>query len=88
MPNEFITYLQYCRQLQFADEPNYHYLLDLFDDLFVRHAFVRDYIYDWNLMRFRRASTNAPTPTERTIVLTNKRSKSLTPVLPATTAAR
>lgn len=89
MPNEFATYLQYCRKLEFTDEPNYYYLLELFDNLFLRHAFERDYIYDWNLIRFRRGSTNHGAlpmvnheQTERTIVLTNKRSKSLVPVLP------
>jgi hypothetical protein len=90
MPDEFSTYLQYCRKLEFTDEPNYHYLLELFDDLFLRHAFVRDYVYDWNLIRFRRGSTNNGTSPivknngpERPIILTNKRSKSLTPVVAA-----
>lgn len=90
MPTEFMTYLQYCRQLEFTDEPNYHYLLELFDDLFLRHAFARDYIYDWNLIRFRRGSTNpttSPLPnhhsSDRPIPLMNKRSKSLTPVVAA-----
>ncbi|CAF3423502.1 unnamed protein product, partial [Rotaria sp. Silwood2] len=94
MPSEFSTYLKYCRNLEFTDEPNYHYLLELFDDLFVRYAFVRDYVYDWNLIRFRRGSTstnNRASPilkndvTERPIILTNKRSKSLTPVVATTT---
>lgn len=89
MPSEFTSYLQYCRKLEFTDEPNYHYLLELFDNLFLRHAFERDYIYDWNLIRFRRTSTNNETlplnnydQLERTIHLTNKRSKSLVPVIP------
>jgi len=93
MPSEFSTYLQYCRKLEFTDEPNYHYLLELFDDLFVRHAFVRDYVYDWNLIRFRRESmNNGVSPiinnnnTERPIILTNKRSKSLIPVVAAAPA--
>ena len=88
MPTEFSTYLQYCRKLEFTDEPNYHYLLELFDDLFLRHAFERDYVYDWNLIRFRRGSTNNGTlpvvntdNAERPIILTNKRSKSLIPVI-------
>ncbi|CAF1475891.1 unnamed protein product, partial [Rotaria sordida] len=92
MPNEFSTYLKYCRNLEFTDEPNYHYLLELFDDLFIRHTFVRDYVYDWNLIRFRRGSTNNRISPilkndviERPIILTNKRSKSLTPVVAATT---
>jgi hypothetical protein len=87
MPNEFSIYLQYCRKLEFTDEPNYHYLLELFDDLFLRHAFERDYVYDWNLIRFRRGSTAVSTNNgindnvERPIILTNKRSKSLIPVI-------
>ncbi|CAF0795513.1 unnamed protein product [Adineta steineri] len=92
MPNEFSQYLQYCRKLEFTDEPNYQYLLELFDDLFVRHAFVRDYIYDWNLIRFRHESkaisiNNESLPMinnntiEQAITLTNKRSKSLTPFI-------
>ena len=56
MPKEFRTYLYYCRQLEFTDEPNYQYLFELFDELFHRHTFVRDYIYDWNLIRFQRQS--------------------------------
>ena len=90
LPCEFCTYLQYCRQLEFTDEPNYHYLLELFDDLFLRHSFVRDYIYDWNLIRFRRQSSssrsNSKENTERPIHLTKKRSKSLTPVVAAAAA--
>lgn len=92
MPSEFSIYLQYCRKLEFTDEPNYHYLLELFDDLFVRHTFVRDYIYDWNLIRFRRGSTNhrispmiGNDNIERPITLVNKRSKSLIPVVAVTT---
>ena len=98
MPNEFSTYLKYCRHLEFTDEPNYHYLLELFDDLFVRCAFIRDYIYDWNLIRFRHESASIATSannqippiikndiTERPNILTNKRSKSLTPVVAAIT---
>ena len=83
LPNEFSTYLQYCRKLEFTDEPNYHYLLELFDDLFLRHAFIRDYVYDWNLIRFRRGSINnrSSTTNERGVILTNKRSKSLIPVV-------
>ncbi|CAF0743206.1 unnamed protein product [Adineta ricciae] len=82
MPKEFAIYLQYCRQLEFTDEPNYLYLLKLFDELFVRHAFVRDYIYDWNLVRFRRGLTDETA--EQSIVLANKRSKSLIPVVTTT----
>jgi casein kinase I family protein HRR25 len=84
MPSEFSIYLQYCRKLEFTDEPNYHYLLELFDDLFVRNAFVRDYVYDWNLSRFRRGSTTNNDIIERPVILTNKRSKSLTPVITTT----
>lgn len=68
MPSEFLTYLQYCRNLEFTDEPNYYYLLELFDDLFIRYAFVRDYVYDWNLIRFRHGSTSTNNRTSSPIV--------------------
>ncbi|CAF1906296.1 unnamed protein product [Rotaria magnacalcarata] len=71
MPIEFSTYLKYCRNLEFTDEANYQYLLELFDDLFVRHGFVRDYIYDWNQIHFRRESTSMSTSNRAPSILKN-----------------
>jgi len=49
-PNEFVTYLSYCRNLKFEDKPDYNYLKNLFKDLFTKSGFELDYQYDWNVM--------------------------------------
>lgn len=33
LPSQFMTYLRYCRRLQYTEEPNYHYLRQIFRDL-------------------------------------------------------
>jgi len=49
-PNEFVTYLTYCRNLKFEDKPDYNYLRGLLKDLFVKSGFEMDYQYDWNIL--------------------------------------
>jgi len=48
-PNEFVTYLSYCRNLKFEDKPDYSYLKALFKDLFVKSGYEY-YQYDWNIV--------------------------------------
>lgn len=48
-PSEFVSYLEYCRSLQFCDTPDYNYLRKLFRDLFARLEYKWDYLYDWAL---------------------------------------
>lgn len=50
LPQEFGTYLTYCRNLKFEEKPDYAYLKKLFKDLFVRSNFTKDYVYDWNIV--------------------------------------
>lgn len=47
-PDEFYTYIQYCRNLQYEDQPDYNYLRDLFKNLFIKLGYEYDYKYDWN----------------------------------------
>ena len=47
IPEEFSTYLKMIRKLEFEEEPEYSKYINLFDDLFNRKCFVRDYCYDW-----------------------------------------
>ena len=47
IPEEFSTYLKMIRKLEFEEEPEYSKYINLFDDLFNRKVFVRDYCYDW-----------------------------------------
>ncbi|CAD6569972.1 MAG: serine/threonine protein kinase [Tremellales sp. Tagirdzhanova-0007] len=48
-PNEFATYLNYCRSLRFDDKPDYPYLRKLFRQLFIREGFEYDYVFDWSV---------------------------------------
>ena len=47
IPEEFGTYLKMVRKLEFEEEPEYVKYINLFDDLFKRKEFIRDYNYDW-----------------------------------------
>jgi len=49
-PNEFATFLSYCRNLKFEDKPDYNYLRSLLKDLFVKSGYEMDYQYDWNII--------------------------------------
>lgn len=51
-PNEFPTYLTYCRQLHFEQRPDYNYLRKLFRNLFQQKGFTYDYVFDWNMLKF------------------------------------
>jgi casein kinase 1 len=46
-PEEFATYMNYCRALRFDDKPDYNYLRRLFRNLFRKNGCKFDYIYDW-----------------------------------------
>ncbi|EGD72345.1 CK1/CK1/CK1-G protein kinase [Salpingoeca rosetta] len=46
-PSEVGTYLRYCRQLDFYQEPDYAYLRQLWWDIFKREGYKDDGIYDW-----------------------------------------
>jgi casein kinase I family protein HRR25 len=48
-PNEFVTYLNYCRSLRYDDKPDYIYLRRLFRDLLAREGLQYDYVFDWSV---------------------------------------
>jgi serine/threonine protein kinase len=50
MPNEFMSYFQYCKKLKFEETPDYDYLRKLFSGLFTKSGYVTDGKFDWNLM--------------------------------------
>ena len=47
IPEEFGTYLKMVRKLEFEEEPEYGKYINLFDDLFNKKEFIRDFCYDW-----------------------------------------
>src|SRR5690606_25045477 len=59
-PQEFVTYLTYCRNLRFEDKPDYSHCKQLFKDLFIRSGFEYDYIYDWNLLSDKKKPDDEP----------------------------
>lgn len=50
LPEEFVTYMNYCKNLKFEDKPDYPYLKGLLKDLFVKSGYEWDYEYDWNII--------------------------------------
>jgi casein kinase 1 gamma len=55
-PTEVGTYLRYCRQLDFYQEPDYAYLRQLWWDIFKREGFKDDGVYDWTKTTSRSTS--------------------------------
>ena len=47
VPEEFVMFMDYCRDLKFEEKPDYNYLRKLFKDLFNRNGYEYDFIYDW-----------------------------------------
>ncbi len=58
-PEEFVTYLEYCRKLSFEEKPDYSYLRRLFRDLFFKQNYECDFTYDWMLKK-RAAGEDKP----------------------------
>ena len=54
-PAEFAMYLNYCRNLQFTDNPDYMYLRQLFRILFRTLNYQYDYVFDWTMLKQRAA---------------------------------
>ena len=51
-PREFLIYMQYCRDLEFTQDPDYSYLRRIFKELYVRLGFENDFIFDWTIQRY------------------------------------
>jgi len=59
IPNEFVTYIKYCRSLKFEEAPNYAYVRKLFKDLFNAEKYTLDYQFDWvTLKNLKKESNN------------------------------
>ena len=47
IPDEFRTYLEYCRNLQYDETPHYEYLYSLFVGLYRMKGYQLDWIFDF-----------------------------------------
>jgi casein kinase 1 len=61
-PNEFVTYLNYCRSLRFEDRPDYAYLRRLLKDLFFREGYQYDFVFDWTILNYQSKDDGASRP--------------------------
>ena len=51
-PNEFKEFMQYCRSLSFTAEPDYRYILNLFETCMERNGFeIKTPDFIWNKNR-------------------------------------
>jgi hypothetical protein len=53
-PEAFAEYLNYCKNLQFEEIPDYNRLRQLFRQLFHVQGYSYDYVFDWNLLITKR----------------------------------
>ena len=49
LPNEFINYIKYCRDLEFEQDPNYDYLRSLFTSILTKNNQKNDLNFFWTL---------------------------------------
>ena len=47
----FLKILDYCRNLEFKTEPDYGFLKDLLKNLFKKHRYKNDFLFDWVLLK-------------------------------------
>jgi len=48
LPEEFKQYFKYVRELQFTEEPNYEFLLGLFNNAMKKNNIKNDFKFDWS----------------------------------------
>ncbi|OIV97800.1 hypothetical protein TanjilG_12557 [Lupinus angustifolius] len=54
-PEEFTSYLNYCRSLTFDQHPDYGFLKQLFRDMFTREGYASDNLFDWTILKYQQA---------------------------------
>jgi casein kinase I family protein HRR25 len=47
LPEEFKDYIELVKNLEFEEEPDYIRYINMFNDLFKKKEYSKDYIYDW-----------------------------------------
>ncbi len=65
---EFTQYLNYVRELQFDEKPDYQYLKDLFKKLLYKHHLTNDFEFDWHVAE-REENQNNPSSSLNTLTM-------------------
>ncbi|XP_020100967.1 casein kinase 1-like protein 1 [Ananas comosus] len=60
LPPEFQSYFNYCRSLEFDQQPDYKFLMNLFLDLLGQRGFQNDGNFDWVDLGYVKRRTQAP----------------------------
>lgn len=58
LPEEFVTYLRYSRDLKFEEKPDYPFLRRLFRQVFIREGYQYDGQFDW-IIKYQKANASA-----------------------------
>jgi hypothetical protein len=57
VPRELLTYLQYCRGLNYEEAPDYNFLKRIFKEKLIREGYQYDHVFDWILLPLRLKDT-------------------------------
>lgn len=60
VPNEFKEYMSHVKRLEFAVKPSYPKLRGTFRNLFVRHGFQHDHVFDWTILKYMKSLEQQP----------------------------
>jgi len=48
IPEEFVKYMKYCKELMFEEKPDYNYLRNLFRSVMTNNEYEYNYRFDWS----------------------------------------
>ena len=71
MPEEFVKFIDYTRNLYYYEQPNYEMLKNLFISMLNRFNYIFDYIYDWTTPEEKIMRTNLSQNAKTNISSTN-----------------
>ena len=58
LPDEFKEYIEMVKNLEFEEEPEYDKYTDMFNELYKKNEFPKDYMYDWAENKKKNSSKN------------------------------
>ena len=73
LPEEFVEYIKYCRNLKFEENPDYEKLRNLFKKILLKNQLINDYNFSW-LKIIKSKNTNKIYDRKENII-TNKNEK-------------
>ena len=71
-PQEFTLYIKYCRKLEYEEEPDYKYLMSLFNNILRRYS---ENIYDWDIINKPTITANTSSTSKKPLNLENINNK-------------